>query len=361
MSDSARLYAYKALFEAKRLVTRADMMEVAEVSLATFKRDIAKLRDQMGMPIIFDKDRGGYYLDRNNLSTEMPGLWFNPEELVALLTIRRLIEQLEPDLIGHKLRPLQKKLATLLEAKGLGAEEISKRVRMTFAGKRHFEIKSFEQVAFATINRKKIRMKHLNRQRSEQIERVISPQTLVHYRDNWYVDGWCDLRNDIRSFSLDVIDDVEILDQPARDVDEVELRRVTRASYGIFAGQPTDWAVLRFSKHRAQWVSNGTHSKGRPGSLTAATCSRFHIPMTANCWVTFCALVPMYRCSSPRNCGPKCKGLCLRRRRNTFSASRPCRRRKRHGRVVTPPGHTVLMDGQPPGLHQGVGLGFGKP
>ena len=254
MSDSARLYAYKALFEAKRLVTRADMMEVAEVSLATFKRDIAKLRDQMGMPIIFDKDRGGYYLDRNNLSTEMPGLWFNPEELVALLTIRRLIEQLEPDLIGHKLRPLQKKLATLLEAKGLGAEEISKRVRMTFAGKRHFEIKSFEQVAFATINRKKIRMKHLNRQRSEQIERVISPQTLVHYRDNWYVDGWCDLRNDIRSFSLDVIDDVEILDQPARDVDEVELRRVTRASYGIFAGQPTDWAVLRFSKHRAQWV-----------------------------------------------------------------------------------------------------------
>jgi predicted DNA-binding transcriptional regulator YafY len=50
MSDSARLYAYKALFETKRLVTRADMMEVAEVSLATFKRDMAKLRDQLGMP-----------------------------------------------------------------------------------------------------------------------------------------------------------------------------------------------------------------------------------------------------------------------------------------------------------------------
>ena len=108
MSDSARLYAYKALFEAKRLVTRADMMEVAEVSLATFKRDIAKLRNQMGMPILFDKDRAGYYLDSKNLSTEMPGLWFNPEELVALLTIQRLIEQLEPGLVGLKLRPLQK-------------------------------------------------------------------------------------------------------------------------------------------------------------------------------------------------------------------------------------------------------------
>lgn len=254
MSDSARLYAYKALFEAKRLVTRADMMEVAEVSLATFKRDIAKLRDQMGMPILFDKDRGGYFLDRNNLATEMPGLWFNPEELVALLTIQRLIEQLEPGLVGLKLRPLQKKLTDLLEAKGLGEAEIAKRVRMTFAGKRQLELKAFEQVALATISRKQVKVTHLNRERAERVERTISPQELVHYRDNWYVDAWCHLRNNIRSFGLDAIENVQILDEPAQEVDTDELRRVTQASYGIFSGQPTEWAVLRFTKHRAQWV-----------------------------------------------------------------------------------------------------------
>ena len=254
MSDSARLYAYKALFEAKRLVTRADMMEVAEVSLATFKRDIAKLRDQMGMPILFDKDRGGYYLDRNNLATEMPGLWFNPEELVALLTIQRLIEQLEPGLVGLKLRPLQKKLTDLLEAKGLGEAEIAKRVRMTFAGKRQLELKAFEQVALATISRKQIKITHLSRERAERVERTISPQELVHYRDNWYIDAWCHLRNGIRSFGLDAIESVQILDKSAKEVDTVELRRVTQGSYGIFAGQPNAWAVLRFTKHRAQWV-----------------------------------------------------------------------------------------------------------
>ncbi len=256
MSDSARLYAYKALFEAKRLVTRADMMEVAEVSLATFKRDIAKLRDQMGMPILFDKDRGGYYLDRNNLATEMPGLWFNPEELVALLTIQRLIEQLEPGLVGLKLRPLQKKLTDLLEAKGLGDAEIAKRVRMTFAGKRQLELKAFEQLALATISRKQVKVIHLSRERAERVERTISPQELVHYRDNWYIDAWCHLRNGIRSFGLDAIEEVKILDTPAHEVDTVELRRVTQGSYGIFAGQPTAWAVLRFTKHRAQWVES---------------------------------------------------------------------------------------------------------
>ncbi len=44
MSESARLYAYKALFEAKRLVSRDELLAVAEVSLATVKRDLAKLR-----------------------------------------------------------------------------------------------------------------------------------------------------------------------------------------------------------------------------------------------------------------------------------------------------------------------------
>jgi predicted DNA-binding transcriptional regulator YafY len=254
MSDSARLYAYKALFEAKRLVTRSDMMEVAEVSLATFKRDIAKLRDQMGMPILFDKDRGGYFLDRNNLATEMPGLWFNPEELVALLTIQRLIEQLEPGLVGLKLQPLQKKLTNLLEAKGLGEAEIAKRVRMTFAGKRQLELKAFEQIALATISRKQVKVTHLNRERAERVERTISPQELVHYRDNWYIDAWCHLRKGIRSFGLDAIEEVQILETPALEVDTVELRRVTQGSYGIFAGPATEWAVLRFTKHRAQWV-----------------------------------------------------------------------------------------------------------
>ena len=156
MGDTARLYQYKALLEARRLVTRQELMDLCEVSLATFKRDIAKLRDQLGMPVQFDRDRGAYFLDRSDVRTELPGLWFSPEELVALLTIQRLIEQLQPGLVGLKLKPLQKKLTDLLKARGFGEPEIASRLRMTFAGKRQLEPKAFQAVALATIARKKI-------------------------------------------------------------------------------------------------------------------------------------------------------------------------------------------------------------
>ena len=254
MGDTARLYQYKALLEARRLVTRQELMALGEVSLATFKRDIAKLRDQLGMPVQFDRDRGAYFLDRSDVRTELPGLWFSPEELVALLTIHRLIEQLQPGLVGLKLKPLQKKLTDLLKARGFGEPEIARRLRMTFAGKRQLEPKAFQAVALATIARKKISITHFNRQSGQSTRRTVSPQQLVHYRDNWYVDTWCHTRQSIRSFSVDVIDGVEMLDEAAREVDPTELQRITQTSYGIFAGQPTAWAVLRFSPQRARWI-----------------------------------------------------------------------------------------------------------
>jgi predicted DNA-binding transcriptional regulator YafY len=125
---------------------------------------------------------------------------------------------------------------------------------MASAGKRVFELKAFETVALATIARKRLRITHHNRERGEKVRRIVSPQQLVHYRDNWYLDAWCHLRKGFRSFGVDAIEGVEMLNEPAKEVDAADLRRLTHASYGIFAGEPKAWAVLRFTPHRAQWI-----------------------------------------------------------------------------------------------------------
>ncbi len=58
------------------------------------------------------------------------------------------------------------------------------------------------------------------------VEREVSPQRLVHYRGNWYLDAWCHLREDLRAFSVDAIDRVEILDRRAKDVADKRLDEV---------------------------------------------------------------------------------------------------------------------------------------
>jgi len=261
MSEFVRLYRYRELLGDGRLRTAAELRAALEISPATFKRDIAKLRDQLHMPIVFDHDSGAYRLDQTSkVATrkgggELPGLWFNPEEVVSLLTIQYLLASLEPGLLGPKLAPLKARLASLLQAQGLHEDDIADRIRIVHAGKRLVPLQYFESIAAATLGRERLRITHFNRQNGETVERVVSPQRLVHYRDNWYLDAWCHLRNGVRAFAVDAIASCDVLDAPAKELDPEHLNRLTQSSYGIFGGAVEAWATLKFSPQRARWVS----------------------------------------------------------------------------------------------------------
>jgi len=255
MSEIVRLYSYKDLFAGRRAVSKAEIMARLEISEATFKRDIAKLRDQLHMPIAFDRDLGGYTMAPGHDDTELPGLWFNQEELLSLVTIQQLLEQLEPGLLGAKLKPLHTRLVQLMEKHGLASQDVARRIRILSVGKRVVIAKSFEIVAAATMARKRLRISHFSRQNGKNTDREVSPERLVHYRDNWYLDAWCHLREDVRSFSIDAITQIKVLDTDAMDVADEDIDAAVDAGYGIFAGVPKGWATLKFTPERARWVA----------------------------------------------------------------------------------------------------------
>ncbi|MES2631844.1 MAG: WYL domain-containing protein [Pseudomonadota bacterium] len=256
MSEVVRLYQYKSLLGSKRATSVEDLMAALEISRATVKRDIAKLRDQLRVPIRFDRDQGGYVIEegQGHRDSELPGLWFSDREILALTTIQQLLSQLAPGLLGSKLKPLQGRLSQLMEKHGLAAEDVAQRIRLVHAGKRRVRPQFFEAVAAATIGRKKLRVAHFNRQTGNTVEREVSPQRLVHYRDNWYLDAWCHLRDDLRSFSVDALTDAHVLESSAKEIAAKRLDEMLSVSYGIFGGAPSAWAVLKFTPERARWV-----------------------------------------------------------------------------------------------------------
>ena len=256
MSEIDRLYSYRTLLTGRRAVPRDEILNKLEISQATFKRDLAKLRDRLNIPVVFDRDLGGYRLDNTDTRQELPGLWFSQDEVLALLTIQNMLEQLEPGLLGPKLKPLQKRLDDMLTGQGMNSETFSQRVRLVHAGKRRLKLKCFELVAKATLERKQIMIQHFNRQTGKTVERIISPQKLVHYRDNWYVDAWCHLRKEVRSFAVDAITEGEQLDVDAKELDADQLRASMQSGYGIFGGAVKGWAKLKFTPERARWVKH---------------------------------------------------------------------------------------------------------
>jgi predicted DNA-binding transcriptional regulator YafY len=87
-------------------------------------------------------------------------------------------------------------------------------------------------------------------------EREISPQRLIHYRENWYLDAYCHKREALRSFSLDGIRSVVLVNEKSLDISDKDMNEHFTESYGIFSGGADKTAQLKFSPKSARWVSS---------------------------------------------------------------------------------------------------------
>ena len=105
------------------------------------------------------------------------------------------------------------------------------------------------------LRRQRLWIRHYNRKDDRETEREISPQRLAHYRGNWYVDGWCHLREDLRSFAVDAIRAAELREERAKEIAAARLDEHLGSGYGIFAGGKVAWAKLKFTPEAARWVS----------------------------------------------------------------------------------------------------------
>ena len=259
MSINERVYQIDNLLHERRSITFQELLSRLEVSPATLKRDLAYMRDRLNAPIIFDKELAGYRLGEQGVGAqyELPGLWFTAEEIHALLTMQHLLSNLDTGgLLGPHIKPLLSRLTVLLGTADDAVDQVQKRIRVESMGVRQVHLALFQVVGSALLRRKRLIIMYHARGTDEASTREISPQRLMHYRGNWYLDAWCNLRNGLRSFSVDAIKSAEILETPADDIDEDNLNKVLATGYGIFSGEKVEWATLHFTPERARWVAD---------------------------------------------------------------------------------------------------------
>jgi predicted DNA-binding transcriptional regulator YafY len=269
MDRTERFYRILALLQQKKSVAREEFLEALSISPATFKRDLEYLRDRMNAPIDYRREANGYVLARSadGESWQLPGLWFNASEIHALLTLEHLLETLQPGLLARQIHPLKERSEKLLGSGDHSPSEVRKRIRLLPMAARKVDTQHFEIVATAVLARRRLVIRHYNRQTDERTERTISPQRLVHYRYNWYLDAWCHRKNVLRTFAVDAIESATLGTGHARNIPETTLDRVLAAGYGIFAGAHVQHAVLQFTPVRARWVAHEIWHPEQKGSF----------------------------------------------------------------------------------------------
>ena len=284
MDRTERFYRIDALLRERGVVTIGTFLAELEISRATFKRDLEYLRDRLHAPIAWDRSARGYrFVEPAPAAPRyaLPGLWLNEAEIRALLALRELLEKLHPGLLGPHVEPLIDRARALLGGDGGASSEVTRRIRILHAPRREVRSAEFGTICEALLARRRVHVAHYSRPRDETLERILSPQRLVHYRENWYLDAWCHLRNGLRSFALDCVRHAAVVDEPAREIADFTLDRDLGAGYGIFAGggRPRV-AHLRFSAMQARWVSDEVWHSRQEGVFDADSRYELKVPYT---------------------------------------------------------------------------------
>ena len=257
MTKTARVYKIEMLLRSRGCVSFKSLMDELEVSRATLKRDLEYLRDQLGAPIEYDRFENGYRLvpRQRGPKHELPGLWFSERELYSLLMAHQLLGELDADgTVRRQLQPLFERVYQLLGAADGGVDALTRRVKIISPAKRPVPGRFFELIGESLMQRRRLRMTYLTRGRGESGQRDVSPQRMVHYRNTWYLDGWCHVRNRLLRFALDAIQEATLLDDAAQEVDVGAVEQAMDGGYGIYAGANPQWVTLLFSAAAAQWV-----------------------------------------------------------------------------------------------------------
>jgi predicted DNA-binding transcriptional regulator YafY len=184
---------------------------------------------------------------------------------------------MQAPLVEEQLGPLRKVLERLVGE----SAEIGKRIRILAMASRPVAAEHFQSVCRALLARHKLRMTYYSRAQDRESERTVSPQRLVHYRDNWYLDAWCHAKDGLRSFALDAIRRAEPLEEAALEIADDRLDRELGSGYGIFSGRDVRTAILRFSPLMARWVSQEKWHSHQEGEFAPDGSYTLKVPYAA--------------------------------------------------------------------------------
>ena len=283
MSKVERLYHLHNILSQRRTpISRQDLMERLECSQATLYRLVAELRDYLGAPLEQDPDNRGFFYDRSyDQPFELPGIWISPAELQALLTARQVLGNVQPGLLEGELQALQGRISSLLQNKGVDAQESQSRIHIQSVAGRAVPEHLFQDVLGALIGRQQLHISYHGRRKDDVSERDISPQRLTQYRNSWYLDAWCHQAGGLRSFSLERISDQTLLDKKAKEVPAKELKGHFDSSYGIFSGPAKHRAVLKFTPEMSRWIADEQWHPDQKGSFDEDGAWTLELPFSS--------------------------------------------------------------------------------
>ncbi|MCI0711561.1 MAG: YafY family transcriptional regulator [Chloroflexi bacterium] len=253
---TSRVLAVLELLQSHKRMTGAELAERLEVNIRTLRRYITTLQD-IGIPILAERGRYGAYT--LGVGFHLPPMMFTNDEALALEVGLLAVTQLSLVDRGAAVESARAKLENVMPLDLQSrARAVSESIRLDLNANQTTAPSELMLVLTQAVQH--TRQIHLRYQSSDQreTERDVDPYGIACRWGQWYVVGWCHLREDLRSFRLDRVLDAYTTDAVFQRPEHFDALAHIEKSIATLPRQHTYEVLLKSDVVRAQKTACAT-------------------------------------------------------------------------------------------------------
>lgn len=205
MNRIDRLTAIIIFLQGRTRVAVDELAERYAISQRTVYRDLHALQEA-GVPIGSESGKGYFIVKGYHL----PPVMFDKDEVAALLTGERMMQKWSDTKLGESYVSALDKIRSVLRTKDKEYLDTLDRHIRSFPYKdekpTEADYKVFTFLQDAIFDHKVIRIEYYSPYKDQFTKRDVEPLGLLLRDNNWYLAGWCRLRDDYRLFRVERIE-----------------------------------------------------------------------------------------------------------------------------------------------------------
>jgi predicted DNA-binding transcriptional regulator YafY len=241
-----------------KLANCRSMAKAYEVSPKTIMRDMDYLKNQCAAPLRYNKPHHGYYYTEE--SYQLPAINITESDLLAICLTSKIMEQHRNTPIYSKLASVFGKIEKSLPDKiSISPAWIDNRISVLGDSRSDIDPLIWETVAESLRRCRSLHITYLKPGATDNSARQIDPYHAVSSQGEWYLIGFCHLREEIRIFAISRIKQAKALRRSFTIPSDFNYENYTDSHFGLFRNDRQYEVKIRFSAKIAPYITERDH------------------------------------------------------------------------------------------------------
>lgn len=229
------------------------LSKAIEVSTKTIQRDLDYMRDQLGLPIEYDKQKHGYFYTQR--VTHFPTIPTTEGEVLALFVAQKALEQYRGTPFEQPLSSAFVKLSQVLEEEiSVNLGELSNAMSFHHTGVAVTDMETFKLVTTALQEGRELKFGYKKLKGVRKERRHVQPYHLGSIDGQWYLFANDIKRDDMRTFVLGRIQDRPLIGKKFKKDKKFSLSERLLGSFGVYSGEGNHKIRIEFDPLASQLV-----------------------------------------------------------------------------------------------------------